>query len=462
MLNDNLEQWPHLNELVDCYKAVWVKDDLKYGHYEAIPPLSFQSQVFEGPDTDIETELQLSSARHSRTEDVSDDDIPSTSGRVSFTSRGKILNVHLGESPLPAYEPAFDWENERSMIFGQRISEPYPTQCCSRLKISVKILSLSFQAGLIEPFYGTICLYNKERKERLSEDFYFRALPTEENDVNLSLNRKGIFSLDTPSVSICLLIQLEKPVTEDGGVSQSVYSRKEPVHLTDREKQRLQIWSRIMPYREPFAWTILPLFENNVSTTGVGSPSSPLAPSLSGFASQDSGLEPSARNGFDGKQTQYTCGDSVIVEISNLNKVKENYTEESLEDPKRKVHKSIKGVLRLEVERLHPTDTSNDSISENGSGNGPVESRVHFAETKNQNISFNGLLTNNSRCSLVNGKAASRNVPASGSHSFLSSDDFHAFDFREMTRSEPYSQLLHCLYLYPLSVNLCQIGRAHV
>lgn len=92
-------------------------------------------------------------------------------------------------------------------------------------------------------------------------------------------------------------------------------------------------------------------------------------------------------------------------------------------DPKRKVHKSIKGVLRLEVERLHPTDTSNDSISENGSGNGPVESRVHFAETKNQNISFNGLLTNNSRCSLVNGKAASRNVPASGSHSFLSSDD---------------------------------------
>ena len=30
---------------------------------------------------------------------------------------------HFGPSPLPAYEPAFDWENERSMIFGQRISE---------------------------------------------------------------------------------------------------------------------------------------------------------------------------------------------------------------------------------------------------------------------------------------------------------------------------------------------------
>lgn len=36
----------------------------------------------------------------------------------------------------------------------------------------------------------------------------------------------------------------------------------------------------------------------------------------------------------------------------------------------------------------------------------------------------------------------------------LSLWQFHAFDFREMTRSEPYSQLVHCLYLYPLSVNL--------
>lgn len=40
---------------------------------------------------------------------------------------------------------------------------------------------------------------------------------------------RGIFSLDAPSASICLLIQLEKPATEDGGVTPSVYSRKEPV-----------------------------------------------------------------------------------------------------------------------------------------------------------------------------------------------------------------------------------------
>lgn len=50
-----MEQWPHLNELVQCYRTDWVKDESKYGHYESIGPVSFQNQIFEGPDTDIET-----------------------------------------------------------------------------------------------------------------------------------------------------------------------------------------------------------------------------------------------------------------------------------------------------------------------------------------------------------------------------------------------------------------------
>lgn len=53
--DENLEQWPHLNELVHCYTTDWVKDENKYGHYESVGPLSFQNQIYEGPDTDIET-----------------------------------------------------------------------------------------------------------------------------------------------------------------------------------------------------------------------------------------------------------------------------------------------------------------------------------------------------------------------------------------------------------------------
>lgn len=83
---------------------------------------------------------------------------------------------HFGQPPLPAYEPAFDWENERAMIFGQRTPESpaasYSRFFCmllcftcsffekvlyfwslyylhSGLKISVRVLSLAFQSGLV-------------------------------------------------------------------------------------------------------------------------------------------------------------------------------------------------------------------------------------------------------------------------------------------------------------------------
>lgn len=54
-MNENLDQWPHINELVQCYRADWVKDEAKYGHFENVASTSFQNQIFEGPDTDIET-----------------------------------------------------------------------------------------------------------------------------------------------------------------------------------------------------------------------------------------------------------------------------------------------------------------------------------------------------------------------------------------------------------------------
>lgn len=48
---------------------------------------------------------------------------------------------------------------------------------------------------------------------------------------NNSNEARGIFRVDVPSASVCLLVQLEKPATEEGGVTSSVYSRKEPVSI---------------------------------------------------------------------------------------------------------------------------------------------------------------------------------------------------------------------------------------
>lgn len=57
---ENLEQWPHLNELVHCYTTDWVKDENKYGHYDSVGTPSFHNQIYEGPDTDIETGICFS------------------------------------------------------------------------------------------------------------------------------------------------------------------------------------------------------------------------------------------------------------------------------------------------------------------------------------------------------------------------------------------------------------------
>ncbi|CAM8926387.1 unnamed protein product [Rhodiola kirilowii] len=449
LVDENLEHWPHLSELVQCYKTEWVKDENKYGRYESTGPVSFENQIFEGPDTDIETEISLANERQLKAEDASDDDVPSTSGRQfvddTLYPSDSRSSKHLGISPLPAYEPAFDWENERAMIFGQRIPETQIAHYGSGLKISVKVLSLQFQAGLVEPFYGTICLYNKERRDKLSEDFHFQILPSDAPDGRSSLESRALFYLDAPSASICLLIQLEKPATEEGGVTPSVYSRKDPVHLTERENQKLQVWSRIMPYRECFAWAVVPLFDSsfNAVSGGSASPSSPLAPNMSGSSSHEGVPNSNTKFALDGRAS-YSGGSPIIVELSNLNKAKECYTEDSLQDPKRKVHKPVKGVMKLEIEKHQTSHNDLENSSECESVNNDALNHIDQAADS----SF-------SRCpSITDEKGAIRNKTNGQGNPDITSNDFQAFDFRTTVRNEPFLQLFHCLYVYPLSVSL--------
>lgn len=105
------------------------------------------------------------------------------------------------------------------------------------------------------------------------------------------------------------------------------------VHLAEKEKQKLQVWSRIMPCKESFAWAMIPLFEGNHAggLSDAAYPSSPLATSLPGSTSQDSIVDPILKLTLDGKVNHYSSGSSVIVEISNLNKVKESYIVDSFQ-----------------------------------------------------------------------------------------------------------------------------------
>ncbi|XP_068496820.1 guanine nucleotide exchange factor SPIKE 1 isoform X2 [Phaseolus vulgaris] len=227
------------------------------------------------------------------------------------------------------------------------------------------------------------------------------------------------------------------------------------VHLTEREKQKLQVWSKIMPYKESFAWTIVSLFDSSIGAASVGpaSPSSPLAPSVSGSSSHEGVFETSAKMSLDGKLS-YSNGNSVVVEVSTLNKVKECYTEESLQDPKRKVHKPVKGVLRLEIEKHQISQADLENVSESGSiTNDSVDPGDRVADSLSGKYTSNG-------CDDPQGSILRVVSPASGNgatqhgNSDFNAEDFHAFDFRTTTRNEPFLQLFHCLYVYPLTLSL--------
>ncbi|XP_051152651.1 guanine nucleotide exchange factor SPIKE 1 isoform X2 [Andrographis paniculata] len=265
--------------------------------------------------------------------------------------------------------------------------------------------------------------------------------------------------VEVPSASICLLIQLEKPATEEGGVTSSVYSRKEPIHLTEREKQKLQVWSRIMPYRESFAWAIVPLFDSGVASSsgGSASPSSPLITSISAATSQEGSVETVSKITLDGKPGS-SFGNSVVVEVSNLSKIKEGYTEESLLDPKRKIHKPVKGTLRLEIEKLQVGPVDSEKSVENRSINGDFSRHPGYGPQATSTYSVNYGTGGQKNAYLDSNSSDNRELDRNGSISYgftdSASNDFQAFDFRITSRNEPFLQLFHSLYVYPLSVSM--------
>ncbi|GKV38464.1 hypothetical protein SLEP1_g46376 [Rubroshorea leprosula] len=136
------------------------------------------------------------------------------------------------------------------------------------------------------------------------------------------------------------------------------------VHLTERERQKLQVWSRIMPYRESFAWAIVPLFDNSIggASGGSASPSRRLAPSMSWSSSHEGVLESVAKITVKERYTEESlqvcsCSHPVPMPIG----------EDEDEDPKHKVHKPVKGVLRLEIEKHQTSNAELENISESAS-----------------------------------------------------------------------------------------------
>ncbi|GLU17308.1 hypothetical protein SLE2022_336810 [Rubroshorea leprosula] len=179
---------------------------------------------------------------------------------------------------------------------------------------------------------------------------------------------------------------------------------------------------------------------------------------MSGSSSHEGVLESVAKITLDGKMG-YSSGSSIVVEISNLHKVKESYTEESLQDPKRKVHKPVKGVLRLEIEKHQTSNAELENISETASmTNESMDLGDQVTDAmfiKSPNNGSDGPQSSNSKWIPNDEKNASGNGNTHGNPD-LNVGDFQAFDFLRTLRNEPFLQLFHSLYVYPLTVSLSQ------
>ncbi|CAI7849820.1 unnamed protein product [Closterium sp. NIES-53] len=441
------EDLPHLREVELCVNADLVHVENKYGAFLSQPHLAFRPQLFSSPLSDRSA---AGPGRPGGGRDGEDDD----ADVEPYLENRDPDDEHYGGPPIMAYEPMFSWETDRAAVIGQRMPIKPIVSSTVGTRFSVRILSFNVPAGLVEPFYGSICLYHTEKKEKVSEDFHFQYLPLSWDGESTSPELRAIFTVEREAAALCLLVQVERAVTEESinGVKGSVYTRKDPPVLTEREASRLSEWAQSMPFREAFAFATIPLFDSagtgsatgfGSSSTGAGTPGV-LGGAAGGGVGEGAGGpgtpgSSSGALGEGGAAPRYELGGPLLVDIPCMQRVKECYTEDQLFDPKRKVHKPVRMSMQVEVERL-PGSTA---LSHSAQG-GPAGTSTPYSQAMGHTRSMESM---GSDADEVGGLSRTFSISR-----LL--NGFHALDFTDMTRAEPFTHLEHLAFVYPHSVTL--------
>ncbi|CAI5532559.1 unnamed protein product [Closterium sp. Naga37s-1] len=441
------EEVPHLRELDFCVNADFVHIENKYGTFICEPHLSFPNQVFPSNPSDAPPGGYRQNGGEEEPEDPYVGD--------------RSMDEHYGGSTIMAYDPLFNWDSERAAVIGHRLPIRPITSSSVGTRFSVRILGLTVQAGLVEPVSGTMCLYHAERREKASEDFHFQFLPAQWEGESTSPDSRAIFSVDKESAALCLLVQLDKAASEESvnGIKPAVYTRKDPPTLTDKEAARLSEWAQVMPFREPLAWITIPLFDSSVTggvggfgASGGGSSGGGSSGSLGGGGGV-LGVEGGGMGGGAGSSPVVDSngvrvpayelgGPPVQIDIPTLNRAKECYTDDQLLDPKKKAQKPVRVSMHFEVERLP-----------GGAAAGAAAGGSVTPRSLSSSASQRGVNQARSQDSMTSDMDDVNMVPRSLSVSrFLTG--FQAIDFTDMVRAEPFTRLVHLLFVYPQQVAL--------
>ncbi|CAI5996344.1 unnamed protein product [Closterium sp. NIES-65] len=447
MILPEAEEVPHLRELDFCVNADFVHIENKYGTFICEPHLSFPNQVFPSNPSDAPPGSYRQNGGEEEPEDPYVGD--------------RSMDEHYGGSTIMAYDPLFNWDSERAAVIGHRLPIRPITSPSVGTRFSVRILGLTVQAGLVEPVSGTMCLYHAERREKASEDFHFQFLPAQWEGESTSPDTRAIFSVDKESAALCLLVQLDKAASEESvnGIKPAVYTRKDPPTLTDKEAARLSEWAQVMPFREPLAWITIPLFDSSVTggvggfgASGGGSSGGGSSGSLGGGGGV-LGVEGGGMGGGAGSSPVVDSngvrvpayelgGPPVQIDIPTLNRAKECYTDDQLLDPKKKAQKPVRVSMHFEVERLP-----------GGAAGGAAAGGSVTPRSLSSSASQRGVNRARSQDSMTSDLDDVNMVPRSLSVSrFLTG--FQAIDFTDMVRAEPFTRLVHLLFVYPQQVAL--------
>ncbi|GAQ82020.1 guanine nucleotide exchange factor [Klebsormidium nitens] len=374
-LQDREDLMPSLKEMIASYSGGWVCIDGKYGHYSGIVPPPFHPQHFEDP-AQVKREGSEEASFDGRQESGAD------------KLEAAVAQMQL-EGPLfHSFAPAFNWEEERASIPGLRARSSLYVTPTGLFSFSVEVVSLTMQVGLVEPISGTISLYHKDRREKISEDFHFSIAPDTWPKRPIDQQRRVFFTLDKPLAAVCLLIQLERTATEEDGVKASVYAKKDATSLSERDANRVAGWAASVPFKEPLAWTFIPIFDKTVTNglggfgldtsqapnpmSGVSTPRTPLngftgygSNGNSAYGTPKASIDLTASGlSFSGTPTKRRSaadeGDTwqaVQVDVPMFHRVKAPYTEDSLQDQK-KAQKAVRASMRLLIQRLSGSESS--------------------------------------------------------------------------------------------------------
>jgi C2 domain in Dock180 and Zizimin proteins/DHR-2, Lobe B/DHR-2, Lobe C/DHR-2, Lobe A len=166
-------------------------------------------------------------------------------------------------------EPTEEQHDERTREFLLRGGKNLLAAPPSKL-VLVEPVELSFDLGDFQPFWCTLAAYDLNKRQRVSENFSF-ALNTFFSNKMLGVgveqlvhqNKHALLRFTSASPDIFLVLRIEKIL--QGDIDEVCEPYLKGNQCKERARHKLSdvisdISSRLTAYRQPFAWSMLPLF----------------------------------------------------------------------------------------------------------------------------------------------------------------------------------------------------------